>query len=311
MWQSLPTLPLRPGSGGAVQAILGPVGTGATLREGVRGAVRVVAAAADRVLPPPAGVTLLIYHQVSGPRPGVVNLPLDLFTRQMEALAQSGRVLSLDAALGALAEPDTWGPASSWVRGANPVVVTFDDGTADFVDHALPVLVEHKVPATLYLATRWVEEGRAFWDDGPSLSWAALAEALSTGVVTVGSHTHSHLHANTVSPADYVADIDRSLALIDEHLGVSATHFAYPKALPPTPAVDAVVRARFASAALSGCQANPVGTDPYRLSRSPLQVGDGMTGFWRKADGGMRLEDAVRSALSRMRSRVRGAGGTR
>jgi peptidoglycan/xylan/chitin deacetylase (PgdA/CDA1 family) len=275
----------------------------------MRTAVRVVSAVADRVVPPPHGATLLIYHQVDGPRPGVVNLPRHLFAEQMAQLAASRRVLSLDDALSALADPQRWGPPESWEPGANPVVLTFDDGTADFVDHALPVLVEHGLPATLYLATKWVEDGRAFWDDGPALSWSALGEAVASGVVTIGSHTHSHLHADVVAPSAYAADIDRSVALIGEHLGVTPTHFAYPKALPPSPAVDEVVRNRFVSASLSGCRANPAGTDPYRLARSPLQVGDGMSGFWRKVDGGMRLEDAVRSGIGRLRSRLRPPGG--
>jgi peptidoglycan/xylan/chitin deacetylase (PgdA/CDA1 family) len=290
-----------PGSNGRVPVgDPAPGGVGAIVREGVRAGVRVLSIAGDRVAPPPRGITVLIYHQVGGPRPGVVNLPVALFRRQMEALAASGRVLSLDDAIAALNDDHE----RSWEPGDNPVVVTFDDGTADFATHAVPVLAEFGVPATLYVATRWIDEGLAFWDDGPALSWAALAEAKATGLITFASHTHGHLLADRSDPGVFASDIDRSLELLGEHLGVTATHFAYPKALAPSPAVDTVVRERFASAALAGCRANPVGTDPYRLARSPLQVGDAMKGFWRKANGGMRLEDTVRASIGKVRSRV-------
>ncbi len=41
------------------------------------------------------------------------------------------------------------------------VVLTFDDGTHDFCDIVVPELVEVGLPATLYLATGFVDTGRA------------------------------------------------------------------------------------------------------------------------------------------------------
>ena len=61
-------------------------------------------------------------------------------------------------------------------------------------------------------------------------------------------------------------------------------------------------RARFRSAALAGTRPNPYGaTDPYRLHRSPVQVADGMRWFERKLAGGMRVEDDVRRLANRAR----------
>ena len=62
-----------------------------------------------------------------------------------------------------------------------PIVVTFDDGTADLAEVATPILVRHGVPATVYLATRYVDEGIDFPDDGTPLSWAAVRDMASTG----------------------------------------------------------------------------------------------------------------------------------
>jgi peptidoglycan/xylan/chitin deacetylase (PgdA/CDA1 family) len=256
------------------------------------GAVKRAAVVVDRLTPARPGIVVLLYHRV-GARSGIeVDLPRSLFAEQMAAIA--GRAVPVDDALTAL---DT-APGA----GASPVAVTFDDGTADFVTDALPVLVEHRVPALLYVATAFVEEPRSFPDGGTPASWAGLAEALSTGLVTIGSHTHTHALLDRADPALVTEELDRSRRLIEDRLGVTADHFAYPKAVPGSAAAAALVRERFRSAALAGTRPNRYGgTDPYRLARSPIQVSDGMRWFEAKLGGGMGLEDRLRQLLNRGR----------
>jgi peptidoglycan/xylan/chitin deacetylase (PgdA/CDA1 family) len=254
--------------------------------------VKWLAAAADAVRPSRRGVVVLLYHRVGGRTRVAVDVPRSLFAEQVAAVA--GRATTIDGALAALAGPGTAGP--------DPVAVTFDDGTADFVDDALPVLAEHGVPVTLYVATDFVERGRAFPGGAAPLSWAALADAVSTGLVTVGSHTHTHALLDRLPPAEVAAELDRSIALIEDRLGVRPLHFAYPKAVAGSPHAAAAVARRFRSAALAGTRPNPYGrTDPYRLARSPVQAADGMRFFARKLAGGMALEDGLRRALNRAR----------
>lgn len=246
----------------------------------------------DRVRPARPGVVVLLYHRVGRRSTVEVDLPRGLFGEQMGALA--GRAVTLDDALTALEGPPPAAPP--------PVVVTFDDGTADFVDEALPVLVDHAVPAVLYAATAFVEEARPFPDAGRPASWAGLADAVSTGLVTIGSHTHTHVLLDRADPDEVTQELDRSRKLIEDRLGVPALHFAYPKAVPGSPAAEQAVRQRFRSAALAGTRANRYGaTDPYRLARSPIQLADGMRWFGAKLEGGMELEDRLRRVLNRGR----------
>lgn len=254
--------------------------------------VKRAAVGADRLRPARPGVVVLLYHRVGGRSPVQVDLPRPLFAEQMAAI--SGRAVDLDAALLALDGAPGTGPG--------PVTVTFDDGTADFVEEALPVLVEHRVPALLYVATEFIEDGRSFPDEGAPASWAALADAVATGLVTIGSHTHSHVLLDRADPADVARELDRSRGLIEDRLGVTADHFAYPKAVLGSPAAEALVRERFRSAALAGTRPNLYGaTDRYRLARSPIQVSDGMRWFEAKLGGGMGLEDRLRQILNRGR----------
>jgi peptidoglycan/xylan/chitin deacetylase (PgdA/CDA1 family) len=259
-----------------------------------RRALKLAASAADRLRRPRAGVVILCYHRVGAGSGLEIDLDEAVFDEQMAAVAETGRATTLADALDRLAAP-TPEPAPA-------VVVTFDDGTADFAETAVPVLARHRVPVTLYLATSFVEGGDAPPPHARPLSWTALADACATGLVDVGSHTHGHVLLDRVSDADVCTELDRSIDLIGERLGCRPLDFAYPKAVAGSPGAERAVRARFRSAALAGTRANVAGRcDPYRLARSPIQVSDGMTYFARKLAGGMALEDGVRRVINRVR----------
>jgi peptidoglycan/xylan/chitin deacetylase (PgdA/CDA1 family) len=257
--------------------------------------VKYAAAAAEPVRGVGSGLVVLLYHRVGAQSTSAVDLPLGLFTDQMEELAASGGVVSLDEAVELLS-------SSATPEGPPRVAITFDDGTGDFAEMAVPVLERFKLPATLYLATEPVEAGRPFASDATTLSWKALADAVGTGVVSIGSHTHAHVLLDRLDPQLVADDLDRSIGLIQDRLGVTPRHFAYPKALLGSPEAEAAVRRRFSSAAIAGTRPNRYGrTDPYRLYRSPIQTGDGMRWFRRKAEGGMALEDDLRRLVNRRR----------
>jgi peptidoglycan/xylan/chitin deacetylase (PgdA/CDA1 family) len=268
----------------------------------VRRGVKVASAAADRLRPEIVGVVILLYHRVGGGSALEIDLDAACFEEQIAAIAASGRVISLGTALAQLAAPADERPAAS------SVVVTFDDGTADFAEVAMPILEHHRVPATLYLATGFVDGQLPIPSGGRPVSWSALRDACSGGLIDVGSHTHTHCLLDRVSRAEAVAELDRSIDLIGDRLGQPALDFAYPKAVPAHRDVARVVADRFRSAALAGTRVNPYhsdqprrATDPHRLARSPIQVSDGMDFFARKLAGGMGLEDAFRRAVNRVR----------
>ena len=214
----------------------------------------------------------------------------------MAALAERGAVATLDEALDWLAGTE---PLAD---DAAPIVVTFDDGTADLVDIALPILERYAIPSTVYVATDFIDRCVSFPDDGRPLSWSALREMTSTGLVSVGSHTHTHALLDRVTPQSAQREIETSIGLIEDRAGYAAAHFAYPKAVAPSDPIDALVRTRFRSAALAGTRSNVRGrTDVHRLARTPIQLGDGMRWFRRKIDGGLEREDDLRRVANRLR----------
>ena len=267
------------------------------LRRGLGTGLKAVAAAVDLVRAPAPGVTVLIYHRVGRRAAVEMDLEAAVFDAQMAELAASGRAVDLDTALAVL-------DGTAARPALDPVVVTFDDGTADFAEVAVPILERHGVPATMYLATAFLDEGRAFPHDGTPMSWAAARDAAASGVVTYGSHTHTHALLDRLPDAAVADELDRSIDRIATETGAAPRHFAFPKAVAPSAAADRAVRDRFASAALAGTRRNPYGaTDAYALARTPIQAGDGMGWFRRKVDGGLGLEDRLRTRVNRVRYR--------
>ena len=257
--------------------------------------VKRVSRAADVVLARATGVTVLIYHRVGGGSDSEVDLPVEQFEAHLQHLAQHTDVVTLDVAVADLAAGVDAGPR---------VVITFDDGTADFAEHAVPALARHGLPATLYVATKFVDEQEEFPWGAPPASWSALRDSASTGLITIGSHTHSHWLMDRLQPSMITDDLDRSIELIGEHIGRPPTHFAYPKALPGSPVAEIEVRRRFASAALAASRVNIAGsTDVHRLWRTPVQRSDAMRYFAAKAGGGMRLEGQLRALSARAKYR--------
>ncbi len=255
----------------------------------------------DRIIKPADGVTVLIYHRVGGGSDSEVDLDVDAFHAQLEHLRDHRTVIDIDTAAGVLA-----GDANG--RGAalpeRAVVVTFDDGTDDFCDVVVPALVEYGIPANLYAATHFVHSGERFPWGAPPASWAGLRDAASTGLVTIGSHTHTHALLDRADPTEIGAELDRSIELIGEHVGTPPAHFAYPKALPGSEEAEAEVRRRFTTAALARSRVNePGATDLHRLWRTPIQRSDGHEFFVAKAAGGLRVEGELRELIARVKYR--------
>ena len=262
------------------------------VKQGIGAAVKVAAAGADALRPDAPGLVILIYHRVGGHTTSAVDLTTALFDAQVGELAASGRLVTLDEGIARL---------EAGAVADQPVVLTFDDGTTDWVSEALPVLVRHGAPATFYVATDFVEGRRPFPGEGAPVSWGGLQEIMASGLATIGSHTHTHALLDRADGPSTAEELDRSIDLIGERLGVACPHFAYPKALLGSPAAEAEVRARFRSAVVAGTRANPGDGDRYRLHRTPIQVADGLRWFRRKASGGLRLEDAARQLVNRRR----------
>lgn len=111
-----------------------------------------------------------------------LSVSVSAFDEQMAFVAQHYNCLSLPEAVEHL------------VRGTMPersLIVTFDDGYLDNLTLALPILRKHAVPATIYIATGFIDQPSPPW-------WYELEQLIAA---TDGLHVHwrdQDLHFSTI-----------------------------------------------------------------------------------------------------------------
>ncbi|MEU5884618.1 polysaccharide deacetylase family protein [Spirillospora sp. NPDC047279] len=111
-----------------------------------------------------------------------------------------------------------------------PVVITFDDGYADFHEHALPVLDGHGFTATVFVTTGWLADAGADAAGRPldaMLSWAQVGEATAHGI-EIGGHSHSHPQLDQLGDAALRDELTRNRGLLEDRLGRPVRTMAYP-----------------------------------------------------------------------------------
>jgi len=96
-------------------------------------------------------VIILLYHRVTKlpADPEMLAVSPDNFRSHMEFLKQQFQIVRLEEEWSNLKE--------------KAIVITFDDGYADNVHEALPILEELGVPATFFVSTAHIGTGKEFW----------------------------------------------------------------------------------------------------------------------------------------------------
>jgi peptidoglycan/xylan/chitin deacetylase (PgdA/CDA1 family) len=132
-----------------------------------------------RLRPPRPRPVILMYHRVAAPLvdPWELAVHPDRFAAQLDVLRSSRRPL-------AMAEFVERARRGTLPRDA--VAITFDDGYADTLREAKPRLAAAGVPATLFLATAFVDQRVEYWWDELARGLLLRAEALDDDVVIDG-----------------------------------------------------------------------------------------------------------------------------
>lgn len=166
-------------------------------------------------------VPVLMYHRVG--RLPTVRTPISdaltveprVFDAEMEWLSKHG-----------FHGITPWQLYRALVLGAplpkRPVLITFDDGYADVLHDAEPILYRLGMPATAFIIT-----DRVSGPDPSFLTWRELRDLEHDGF-TIGSHTVHHLDLTKLTPAQVWRELQQSRRTLERHLGRPVNAFAYP-----------------------------------------------------------------------------------
>lgn len=160
---------------------------------------------------------ILTWHSIDAGG-SVISTAPEVFRRQIEWLAASGLPVA---------------PLARAAREPGLVALTFDDGFANFVEHAAPLLARHRLPATVFLVSGY--SGR---DNGwpgqssavptlPLLGWDD-ARSIQRAGIELGAHTHSHPRLPQLSPGEVQRELERSRREIEDRTGAAVRALAYP-----------------------------------------------------------------------------------
>jgi peptidoglycan/xylan/chitin deacetylase (PgdA/CDA1 family) len=175
---------------------------------------------------PGAEVPILMYHEIASRHDTASRLavPPDSFAAQLEHLHEAGfTALTVSGLASALAGDPVRLPE-------RPVVITFDDGFADFHREALPLLCRYGFAATVFVTTGWIDDAGPYAAGrrpGRMLCWNQIREAATAGV-EIGAHSHRHPQLDQIPPSRLRDELTTSKSLLEDGLGVAVPNLAYP-----------------------------------------------------------------------------------
>ncbi len=232
---------------------------------------------------------VVAFHRVSDA------IPEDALTRSSQAFDRFCRFFAAYFDVVPLAEIVSRLNSGRDLAGA--LAITFDDGYLDNFEVAAPILKRFDLPATFFVATRFIETTIVPWWDAnlprqPGwMSWTQVSEMAREGF-DIGAHTRTHVDLGKVDGDAAKVEIEGSKQDLIDALGAAPRHFAYPYGRRDN-LLDAN-RARVRAAGFQCCVSCHgglalAGDDPLMLHRVPIST-------WYQSPAQLMFEVATRRA---------------
>jgi peptidoglycan/xylan/chitin deacetylase (PgdA/CDA1 family) len=168
-------------------------------------------------------VNILTYHSIAHGR-GPLAIAPGIFRAQMDTLADRGfHGISLRDYFESRADRHR--------QARNIVVLTFDDGYADFADVVAPEIASRGWTATVFLPSGLLGAASGWDPDGagarPLLDWRLASDVAQRGM-ELGAHSVTHPDLTRLCDPDLQREIADSKDAIEQRTGHPVTSFAAP-----------------------------------------------------------------------------------
>ena len=245
----------------------------------------------QRTVTPP----VLMYHSVSGdrsPDPHRLRVHPKQLDRHLTLLRRTGlRGVALTQLVRAV----------NMGRARGLVGLTFDDGYADFLREAVPVLNRHGMTATVYVVAGGIGQSKPWGTEPrwPLMDADDLRAVAHTGH-EVGSHTMMHPRLSGLAADILAVEVTQSRRVLEDVLQAEVSGFCYPYGDFDAAASEAVRKAGYDHACVTG-DYEP--GDRFTLPRSYISPDDTAAHLMaRLVRHSVRVRPAVRSVLGRARA---------
>lgn len=166
---------------------------------------------------------ILLWHNVGEPVDPPRWVTRESFEAQLDLILGEGFTPMTATELDAIELDGQPGPP-------HPIVLTFDDGYANFYRHAYPALRARGLPATMFLIAARVgedEASRVRDERGDFLIWPEV-RAMQADGIDFQSHSVSHRNLKHLSDDEVRAELQESRRQLEAGLGRPVTVLAYP-----------------------------------------------------------------------------------
>ena len=217
-----------------------------------------------------SGSRVLMYHSINQKIPddihNIYNLKKEIFKQQIQFLT-SNKKYKLKSIENILDE-------------TNCINITFDDGCKSILYSAYPILMQYKIPFTIYISPKLILN-----DGGTYLNKKELLDLSNNKYCTVGAHGYSHSPLTSLSTQEARKEIMNSKKWLEDELGRGINHMSYPHGAYNRTIMKIVDDSGFISAATSNAGANTKNQNKLKLNRTTILSHDNIYHFVNKLNG--------------------------
>ncbi|MCM8821132.1 MAG: polysaccharide deacetylase family protein, partial [Candidatus Omnitrophica bacterium] len=214
---------------------------------------------------------ILAYHRVNPYyKDDVLTVSPENFKRQIEYLLKKGlKFVSSQEYI-----PHTYLLPKEARGKRKEILITFDDGYADNLCYAIPILERFNIKPLIFLTVNYIGSSNIFsrYKDKEKdrlLNWQEVQEMSEQGII-FGSHSLSHPHLSLLDDKKLWEEVSLSKKIIEDKTGKKILYFCYPYGDFSERVIEKVKLAGYKNAFVTPPKGKKIKENDYTLLRTGI-----------------------------------------